>query len=95
MRPNQTAPRSRSALPISESIRGLHVRTLHVRPPDVVFVKSILEASEGLGSIFAEQGGELTIGAHPSRIQELDAFLTDIAAEVRGTVETPKDESQA
>lgn len=75
-------------MPISESTRGLLVRTLSVRAHDVVFVKSILEASEGLGSIFAEQGGELTIAAHKSRERDLDELLSDLALEVGGTLES-------
>lgn len=76
----------RATLPIAETTRGLLVRTLLVRPSDVVFVKSILEASEGVASIFAEKGGELTIAAHASRARDLDELLCDLALEVFGTL---------
>jgi hypothetical protein len=60
----------------------LVTRNVVVFPRDVVFVKGIFEASEGLGSLFAERGGELTIATHSSRIAELDALLLDLSAEI-------------
>lgn len=54
-----------------------------VRVPlsEVVFVKGILEASEGLATMFAERGGDLTIAAPPDRAAELDRLLADLQAD--------------
>jgi hypothetical protein len=55
----------------------------HVRAParDVVFVKAVIEASEGLAAMFAERGGDLTLAAHPSRQKELDRLIFDLERE--------------
>lgn len=58
-----------------------------MRAPDVVFVKGIFEASEGLGCLFAERGGDLTIAAHRSRLAELDELLDDLVREIGAIVE--------
>jgi len=57
-----------------------------VRDKDVVFVKGIFEASEGLGALFAERGGELTISAPRSRERELDELLADLQNELQAHV---------
>ena len=66
---------------------GLIVRHLRVRNEDVVFVKGIFEASEGLCAMFAERGGDLTIVAPLSRADELDTVLRDLARELGGTLD--------
>jgi len=66
--------------------RDLVCRRVLVRDQDVVFVKGIFEASEGLGALFAERGGELTISAPLSRERELDALLADLVVELQATV---------
>jgi hypothetical protein len=66
---------------------GLIVRRLSVKSEDVVFVKGIFEASEGLCAMFAERGGELTIVAPESRSLELDVLLRDLALELDGVLE--------
>jgi hypothetical protein len=64
-----------------------------VRPADVVFVKSVLEASEGLGTIFAEprgvctdpmsrDGGAVVIAGPRSRSKELAETIRDLRAEL-------------
>jgi hypothetical protein len=63
---------------------GLIVRRLLVKNEDVVFVKGIFEASEGLCAMFAEGGGDLTFVAPESRESELDAVLRDLASELNG-----------
>jgi hypothetical protein len=69
---------------------GLLVRRLRVNPEDVVFVKGIFEASEGLCAMYARSGGDLTIVAPVSRARELDLVLNDLARELHGVVdETP------
>jgi hypothetical protein len=79
--------RRRAALTVAEASAGMLVRELSVRAPDVVFVKSIIEASEGVAAIFAERGGELTIAAPQGRGAELAELLQDIASEVGGELE--------
>jgi hypothetical protein len=65
----------------------LVTRRVHVRAEDVVFVKGIFEASEGLGALFAEHGGELVIAAPTSRTRELDELLADLVVEFGAVVE--------
>ncbi len=61
-------------------------RRVLVRDKDVVYVKGIFEASEGLGALFAERGGELIISAPLSRAKELDELLDDLQSELQATV---------
>ena len=63
------------------------VRRFKVKNEDVVFVKGIFEASEGLCAMFAERGGDLTIVAPVSRALELDVVLTDLARELAGVLD--------
>jgi hypothetical protein len=65
---------------------GLIVRRLLVKNEDVVFVKGIFEASEGLCAMFSERGGDLTIVAPVSRELELDVVLSDLASELNGVL---------
>lgn len=57
-------------------------RRIRVQARDVVYLKGILEASEGLAHLFAERGGDVVIAAHPSRVAELDELLEDVAEEL-------------
>ena len=66
---------------------GLIVRRLSVKNEDVVYVKGIFEASEGLCAMFAERGGDLTIVAPVSRSLELDVVLRDLALELDGVLD--------
>ena len=66
---------------------GLMVRRLSVKNEDVVYVKGIFEASEGLCAMFAERGGDLTIVAPISRARELDVVLRDLAGELDGVLD--------
>lgn len=62
---------------------------LVVRSADVVFVKGIFEASDGLCCMFAEKGGDLVVAAPRGRDQELEELLNDLVHElgaVLGTV---------
>jgi hypothetical protein len=61
---------------------GLVTRRLVLQPRDVVYAKGILEASEGLGALFAEQGGDLIVAAPTSREAELDELLGDLGVEL-------------
>jgi hypothetical protein len=61
---------------------GMIVRRIVVRAKDVVFVKGIVEASEGLAQVFAESGGDLTVASPAGRERELDLLIDDLCAEV-------------
>lgn len=73
-----------SVAPLIDS--DLVCRKVVVRDKDVVFVKGIFEASEGLGALFAERGGELIISAPLSRARELDELLSDLQIELQAEV---------
>jgi hypothetical protein len=66
---------------------GLVTRRVVVAPRDVVYVKGIFEASEGLGAVFAERGGDLIVAAPVSRTVELDQLLDDLTVELGAVVE--------
>lgn len=73
----------------------MHFR-VRLREPDVVYVKSILEASEGIGAIFAEprspsdgssrDGGTVVIAGPRSRAAELAELIADMKAELGGAL---------
>lgn len=60
---------------------GLVCRRLTIERSLIVFVRAHLEASEGLGLMFAERGGELVVATTESQARELDAFVDDLCAE--------------
>ncbi len=62
-------------------VRDLVVRRVRVAPREVVFLKGVIEASEGVAAVFAESGGDLTIATMPSQKDELDRILQDLQAE--------------
>jgi hypothetical protein len=66
---------------------GLVVRRVRVQPREVVFLKGVLEASEGLAVLFAEAGGDLTVAACTSQAGELDRVLADLEVEIGALVE--------
>ena len=68
---------------------GLVTRRVRVVAREVVFVKGIFEASEGLGALFAERGGDLVIAAPVSREAELDEVLADLASEIGAVIDEP------
>jgi hypothetical protein len=65
----------------------LATRQFSVRARDVVYVKGVLEASEGLGVLFGERGGELILATPKSRLAELDRMLADLQKEIGGVLE--------
>ena len=71
------------ALPLTVVAAGLAVRRVSVAPVDVVFVKGLIEASEGLAGVFAEQGGELLLATPREREAELCELLADLEEELR------------
>jgi hypothetical protein len=75
---------SRRAPPLDPAVasRGLVRHVLEIDPSDVVYVKSLIEASEGIASIFAVSGGTLTIATPSTRAAELEVLLGDVFAEL-------------
>jgi hypothetical protein len=59
-----------------------------VNARDVVIVKGICEASEGLCAMFAESGGDLVLAAPRSRARELDELVRDLEVDFGATVVT-------
>ena len=66
---------------------ALVVRKMWTKNADVVFVKGIFEASEGLCAMFVERGGEFMIVVLHSRARELDAVLSELARELGAVLE--------
>lgn len=62
-------------------------RRVRVKARDVVLVKGICEASEGLCAMFAEHGGDLVLSASRSREQDLDELVRDLCAEFAGVLD--------
>jgi len=61
---------------------GLVTRGLRVVARDIVFVKGLIEALEGIAIVFAERGGDLVLAAPESREKELDLLVDDLCREV-------------
>ncbi len=61
---------------------GLVARGVRVMAKDVVFVKGLIEAHEGVAVVFAEKGGDLTICAPVSLEAMLDQIVDDLCREV-------------
>ena len=74
-------------MPVSPLLgAGLVAWRVLVPRRDVVYVKGILEASEGVGAMFAESGGDLVVAAPPSRADALDEVLRDLVTELGAEV---------
>jgi hypothetical protein len=65
---------------------GLVGRAVRVRKEEVVFIRGLFEASEGLGALFAENGGDLVLAAPVSRLAALDELLRDLERELGAEV---------
>lgn len=74
----------RAAISIDRATTGLVVGRLHVAKEHVVFVKGIVEASEGLACLFAERGGDLHIASPQDRAADLRELLHDLATDLGG-----------
>ncbi len=62
---------------------GMAVRHIVLRARDVVFFKGIIEANDGLASVFAERGGELLVASPVERESELDSVLEHLCVELQ------------
>lgn len=61
---------------------SLAVREIVVADDAVVYLRGILEASNGLATISSVKGGAMMLMADPSRERELDEVLRDLQAEL-------------
>ncbi|HEY1958523.1 MAG TPA: hypothetical protein VGH28_23055 [Polyangiaceae bacterium] len=67
-------------------IEGMVTRAITVRAEDVVFLKGIVEAHDGIAQVYGEGGGALVLVAPESRAKELDELVRDLARELGGIV---------
>ena len=63
------------------------LRRIRVVARDVVLIKGICEASEGLCAMFAERGGDLVLSAPASRERELDDLVADFRRDFHAELE--------
>jgi len=61
---------------------GMVTRAIVIAAEDVVFLKGIVEAHDGVAQVFGERGGELVLAAPAARAGELDAILADLCVEL-------------
>ena len=61
---------------------GLVTRTLEISDADVVWLRGILEAYEGLAGLYGDGTGRIVLFAPESRERELDDFLSAIQGEI-------------
>jgi hypothetical protein len=57
-------------------------RRIVVRARDVVFLKGIVEAHDGIAQVYGEHGGDLVITAPKSRERELDDLVDSLKREL-------------
>jgi hypothetical protein len=81
-RPPRPPLRRKSPLSLVDVCAGMLVQDVVVRPAEVVFVKGIIEASDGIAAVFAERGGELTLAAPEGRGAEFAELLLDLQRDV-------------
>ena len=61
---------------------GMVSRAIIVRAEDVVFLKGIVEAHDGVAQVFGERGGALVLASPASREEELDELVADLCREL-------------
>jgi hypothetical protein len=66
---------------------NLVARHVRVRARDTVFVRGVLEASEGVGVLFAEHGGDLVLATPLALEAALDEVIADLVLELGAVVE--------
>lgn len=57
-------------------------RAIVVRERDIVFLKGIVEAHDGVAQVYGERGGSVVITAPESRERELDELVDDLVREL-------------
>jgi hypothetical protein len=63
-------------------VAALCTRRVRVADPDVVFVRSVLEAYDGLVQWTGDGSGVLTLSVPAAQAPALDELLTDLSGEV-------------
>jgi hypothetical protein len=79
-----------SKKPVEMLLDGLVTRRMRVAAREVVFVKGVIEASEGVAVVFADHGGDLTVATLPSQKDELDRILQDLETETGALLDLPR-----
>ncbi len=64
--------------------RLLTTRELCVQPKDVVYVKGIAQASDGLCCVFSGGGGNLVLASIENRAADLQELVQDLINELDG-----------
>jgi hypothetical protein len=71
--------------PREQFIDPTHVtRRVVVAVEEVVYVRAILEANNGVAAVYSESGGDLTLVTSPCRLLELEQLLLDLKRELDG-----------
>jgi hypothetical protein len=78
---------SHEATQVSASDEPLVERRVRVAARDVVLIKGICEASEGLCAMFAEHGGDLVLSAARSREKDLDELVHDLCQDFAAIID--------
>lgn len=70
-------------MPVAEFLASpdLYSVRLRVANHDVVWLRSVLEGYDGLGALYGDGSGVVTVTTTASRAQELDALLGELCAE--------------
>jgi hypothetical protein len=81
-----TPPEAPQATRVAFLDDDLVVRRVLVAAKDVVIIKGICEASEGLCAMFADSGGDLLLAAPHSRVLDLDELVRDLCTDFGAVV---------
>lgn len=73
-------------MPAEEAASGQLSVRVEVDPREVVFIKGLVEASDGLASVFCDRGGSLVLAAPLDRRAELAEFLRDLERDLGARV---------
>ncbi len=69
--------------PREQFVDPTHVtRRVVVAVEQVVYVRAILEANNGVAAVYSESGGDLTLVTSPCRLAELEQLLGDLQREL-------------
>ena len=60
----------------------LAIRPISLAAADLVFLRHILEASEGLGFVVGNKGGDVLLVSTQAMERQLDEFISDLGREL-------------
>ena len=66
---------------------GLVIRRMVMPASQVVFLKGIVEARDGIAQVFAERGGDLLLAGPANRRAEFDRMIDELADELGAIVD--------